>query len=174
MTADPVKEGAVLVGKASNRGVGALSVSEAMRNPLTHPVRSCPRRVVFDRGARLCRPAHFCSAPKADCQFLMRNWSRWAKFGNRWIGLLLPRVLRDVRNSRQVGELKRTPKEPKITQGGQNCSDRLLPLVQSFMKGGQIACVRRGVGAAAVGAAVIDPRFYNSAVCGYYPNPPCY
>jgi hypothetical protein len=40
------------------------------------------------------------------------------------------------------------------------------------------AYVRRGVGvgigAAAVGAAVIAPRYYNSAVCGYYPNPPCY
>lgn len=43
--------------------------------------------------------------------------------------------------------------------------------------------VRRGVGvgvgaaaigAAAVGAAVVAPRYYNSAVCGYYPNPPCY
>ena len=31
-----------------------------------------------------------------------------------------------------------------------------------------------GIGAAAVGAAVIAPRYYNSAVCGYYPNPPCY
>ena len=30
-----------------------------------------------------------------------------------------------------------------------------------------------GIGAAAVGAAVIAPRYYNSA-CGYYPNPPCY
>jgi hypothetical protein len=40
------------------------------------------------------------------------------------------------------------------------------------------AYVRRGVGvgigAAAVGAAVIAPRYYNSAACGYYPNPPCY
>ena len=40
------------------------------------------------------------------------------------------------------------------------------------------AYVRRGVGvgigAAAVGAAVVAPRYYNSAVCGYYPNPPCY
>ena len=40
------------------------------------------------------------------------------------------------------------------------------------------AYVRRGigvgVGAAAVGAAVIAPRYYNSAMCGYYPNPPCY
>ena len=40
------------------------------------------------------------------------------------------------------------------------------------------AYVRRGVGvgigAAAVGAAVIAPRYYNSTVCGYYPNPPCY
>jgi hypothetical protein len=40
------------------------------------------------------------------------------------------------------------------------------------------AYVRRGVGvgigAAAVGAAVTAPRYYNSAVCGYYPNPPCY
>ena len=40
------------------------------------------------------------------------------------------------------------------------------------------AYVRRGVGvgigAAAVGAAVITPRYYNSAMCGYYPNPPCY
>ena len=31
-----------------------------------------------------------------------------------------------------------------------------------------------GIGAAAVGAAVIAPRYYNSTVCGYYPNPPCY
>jgi len=31
-----------------------------------------------------------------------------------------------------------------------------------------------GIGAAAVGAAVVAPRYYNSAVCGYYPNPPCY
>jgi hypothetical protein len=30
-----------------------------------------------------------------------------------------------------------------------------------------------GIGAAAVGAAVMAPRYYNSA-CGYYPNPPCY
>jgi hypothetical protein len=30
------------------------------------------------------------------------------------------------------------------------------------------------VGAAAVGAAVIAPRYYNRAMCGYYPNPPCY
>jgi len=40
------------------------------------------------------------------------------------------------------------------------------------------ADVRRGVGvgigAAAVGAAVIAPGYYNSAICGYYPNPPCY
>ena len=40
------------------------------------------------------------------------------------------------------------------------------------------AYVRRGVGggigAAAVGAAVVAPRYYDSAVCGYYPNPPCY
>jgi hypothetical protein len=40
------------------------------------------------------------------------------------------------------------------------------------------AYVRRGVGvgigAAAVGAAVIAPRYYNRALCGYYPNPPCY
>jgi hypothetical protein len=31
-----------------------------------------------------------------------------------------------------------------------------------------------GIGAAAVGAAVVAPRYYNAAVCGYYPNPPCY
>jgi|HubBroStandDraft_2_1064218.scaffolds.fasta_scaffold679289_1 hypothetical protein len=40
------------------------------------------------------------------------------------------------------------------------------------------AYVRRGVGvgigAAAVGAAVMAPRYYNSARCGYYSNPPCY
>jgi hypothetical protein len=30
-----------------------------------------------------------------------------------------------------------------------------------------------GVGAA-VGAAIVAPRYYNNAVCGYYPNPPCY
>jgi hypothetical protein len=30
-----------------------------------------------------------------------------------------------------------------------------------------------GIGAAAVGAAVIAPRYYNTA-CGYYPYPPCY
>jgi hypothetical protein len=40
------------------------------------------------------------------------------------------------------------------------------------------AYVRRGVGvgigAAAVGAAVIAPRYYNSARCGYYGNPSCY
>jgi hypothetical protein len=38
--------------------------------------------------------------------------------------------------------------------------------------------VRRGVGvgigAAAVGAAVVAPHYYNRAACGYYPNPPCY
>jgi hypothetical protein len=31
-----------------------------------------------------------------------------------------------------------------------------------------------GIGAAAVGAAVIAPRYYNSVGCGYYPYPPCY
>jgi len=31
-----------------------------------------------------------------------------------------------------------------------------------------------GVGAAAVGAAIAAPRYYDSVVCGYYPNPPCY
>jgi hypothetical protein len=42
------------------------------------------------------------------------------------------------------------------------------------------AYVRRGVrvgvgiGAAAVGAAVVAPRYYDSVACGYYPNPPCY
>ena len=40
------------------------------------------------------------------------------------------------------------------------------------------AYVRRGVavgvGAAAVGAAVVAPSYYNSTACGYYPNPPCY
>jgi hypothetical protein len=40
------------------------------------------------------------------------------------------------------------------------------------------AYVRRGVGvgigAAAVGAAVVAPRYYNNAGCGYYPYPPCY
>ena len=40
------------------------------------------------------------------------------------------------------------------------------------------AYVRRGmgvgVGAAAVGAAMIAPRYYNSVACGYYPYPPCY
>jgi hypothetical protein len=40
------------------------------------------------------------------------------------------------------------------------------------------AYVRRGVGvgigAAAVGAAVIAPRYYDSVACGYYPYPPCY
>jgi hypothetical protein len=36
------------------------------------------------------------------------------------------------------------------------------------------------VGAAAIGAAVAAPHYYNydstydSAACGYYPNPPCY
>jgi hypothetical protein len=39
------------------------------------------------------------------------------------------------------------------------------------------AYVRRGVGvgigAAAVGAAVIAPRYYNRAGCGYSPYPPC-
>jgi hypothetical protein len=30
-----------------------------------------------------------------------------------------------------------------------------------------------GIGAAAVGAAIVAPRYYNSAACGYYPNPPC-
>ena len=39
------------------------------------------------------------------------------------------------------------------------------------------AYVRRGVGAAAVGAAVAAPYYnggyYYSAACGYYPNPPC-
>jgi len=40
------------------------------------------------------------------------------------------------------------------------------------------AYVRRGVavgvGAAAVGAAVAAPRYYNSIACRYYPYPPCY
>jgi len=40
------------------------------------------------------------------------------------------------------------------------------------------AYVRRGVGvgigAAAVGAAVVAPQYYNRAACGYYPYPPCY
>ena len=40
------------------------------------------------------------------------------------------------------------------------------------------AYVRRGVGvgigAAALGAAVVAPRYYNNAGCGYYPYPPCY
>ena len=40
------------------------------------------------------------------------------------------------------------------------------------------AYVRRGMGAgtgaAAVGAAMIAPRYYNSVACGYYPYPPCY
>ena len=31
-----------------------------------------------------------------------------------------------------------------------------------------------GIGAAAVGAAMIAPRYYNSVACGYYPYPPCY
>ncbi len=30
-----------------------------------------------------------------------------------------------------------------------------------------------GVGAAAVGAAAVGAHYYNSAACGYYPNPPC-
>jgi hypothetical protein len=30
-----------------------------------------------------------------------------------------------------------------------------------------------GLGAAAVGAAVVAPRYYNSIGCGIYPNPPC-
>jgi hypothetical protein len=30
-----------------------------------------------------------------------------------------------------------------------------------------------GVGAAAVGAAIVAPRYYNSVGCGYYPYPPC-
>ena len=40
------------------------------------------------------------------------------------------------------------------------------------------AYVRRGigvgVGAAAVGAAVAAPYYYNSTQCGYDPYPPCY
>jgi hypothetical protein len=40
------------------------------------------------------------------------------------------------------------------------------------------AYVRRGVGvgigAAAVGAAVAAPIYYNRAACGYQPYPPCY
>jgi hypothetical protein len=35
------------------------------------------------------------------------------------------------------------------------------------------AYVRRGVGAAAVGAAAAGP-YYNRALCGYPPYPPCY
>jgi hypothetical protein len=31
-----------------------------------------------------------------------------------------------------------------------------------------------GLGAAAVGAAVLAPRYYNSAACGYAPYPRCY
>jgi hypothetical protein len=31
-----------------------------------------------------------------------------------------------------------------------------------------------GIGAAAVGAAVLAPRYYNRAACGYYPYPACY
>jgi hypothetical protein len=34
--------------------------------------------------------------------------------------------------------------------------------------------VRVGVGAAALGAAVVAPRYYNTVVCGYAPYPPCY
>lgn len=30
------------------------------------------------------------------------------------------------------------------------------------------------VGAAAVGAAIAAPSYYNSAACGYDPYPPCY
>jgi hypothetical protein len=30
------------------------------------------------------------------------------------------------------------------------------------------------LGAAAVGAAVASPYYYNSAACGYYPYPACY
>jgi hypothetical protein len=30
-----------------------------------------------------------------------------------------------------------------------------------------------GIGAAAVGAAIVAPRYYNSVGCGYYPYPPC-
>jgi hypothetical protein len=36
------------------------------------------------------------------------------------------------------------------------------------------AYVRRGVGVGIVGAAVVAPRYYNNAGCGYYPYPPCY
>jgi hypothetical protein len=31
-----------------------------------------------------------------------------------------------------------------------------------------------GIGAAAIGAAVAVPRYYNSVACGYYPYRPCY
>jgi hypothetical protein len=52
--------------------------------------------------------------------------------------------------------------------------------VHTIYRGGVYrgAYVRRGVGvgigAAAVGAAVLAPRYYNRAVCGYPPYPPCY
>lgn len=40
------------------------------------------------------------------------------------------------------------------------------------------AYVRRGVGvglgAAALGAAVVAPYYYGRPQCGYYPYPPCY
>jgi hypothetical protein len=31
-----------------------------------------------------------------------------------------------------------------------------------------------GIGAAAVGAALAGPRYYNRAACGHAPYPPCY
>jgi hypothetical protein len=31
-----------------------------------------------------------------------------------------------------------------------------------------------GLGAAAIGAAIVAPRYYNSTACGYYPYPACY
>jgi hypothetical protein len=50
--------------------------------------------------------------------------------------------------------------------------------VGGVYRGGAYRDVRRGmgvgVGAAAVGAAMIAPRYYNSVACGYYPYPPCY
>jgi hypothetical protein len=30
-----------------------------------------------------------------------------------------------------------------------------------------------GLGATAVGAAIVAPRYYNRVGCGSYPNPPC-
>jgi hypothetical protein len=63
-------------------------------------------------------------------------------------------------------------------RGGARAGGVRVGGVHAGYRGGAYA--RRGVGVgvglgtAAVGAAIVAPRYYNSVGCGYYPNPPCY